>query len=138
MNLVYLSPSLRRNFLDEILLLSHSKFQQVRKKYTSTLRSRNALLKRFAKSGGDRSEIKVWDTLFVELSLSYQSYRDDLLKHLKTAIKSKNETIRKNIQIELKYGSELANTPESERENYLQAYLSKNLERDILVGHTCI
>jgi DNA replication and repair protein RecF len=138
MNLVYLSPSLRRNFLDEILLLSHHDFQQIRKKYASTLKSRNALLKKFAKHGGNREEIQVWDTLFVELCMIYQDHRDNILSHLQTSLKSKDEKIRKNIQIELIYSSELAKIKKEHRKDYIQNTLHNSLERDILIGHTCI
>lgn len=48
MNLLYLGPSLRRDFLDETLLLTYEPFAKLKREYSQVLRSRNALLKRIS------------------------------------------------------------------------------------------
>ncbi len=46
MNILYLGPSLRRDFLDEAVLLAYPDFLAVKRNYQKVLRNRNALLKK--------------------------------------------------------------------------------------------
>jgi recombinational DNA repair ATPase RecF len=45
MNIMYLSPSLRRDFLDNILLNTFEKYETALKEYKNILKSRNKTLK---------------------------------------------------------------------------------------------
>jgi recombinational DNA repair ATPase RecF len=45
MNTLYLGPSLRRDFLDEALLLAFPEFVKVKREYMLALKNRNSLLK---------------------------------------------------------------------------------------------
>jgi DNA replication and repair protein RecF len=45
MNILYLGPSLRRDFLDEAILLAYPEFARVKRDYTLALKNRNSLLK---------------------------------------------------------------------------------------------
>ena len=79
MNLLYLGPALRRDFLDEILLISHTEFQKVRREYLAALRSRNALLKRIGDREANPIDLDAWDILFVQKATKYYSYRKNLI-----------------------------------------------------------
>lgn len=46
MNILYLGPSLRRDFLDEAVLLAYPDFLAVKRNYQKVLRNRNAVLKK--------------------------------------------------------------------------------------------
>lgn len=46
MNILYLGPSLRRDFLDEAVLLTYPDFLAVKRNYQKVLRNRNAVLKK--------------------------------------------------------------------------------------------
>lgn len=45
MNILYLGPGLRRDFLDEAILLAYPEFQKVKREYLLALKNRNSLLK---------------------------------------------------------------------------------------------
>jgi len=45
MNMMYLSPNLRRDFLDEILIKSFSEYKKILNNYKKILISRNKVLK---------------------------------------------------------------------------------------------
>ncbi len=83
MNILYLGPSLRRDFLDEVLLLSHSEFARVRREYSLALRSRNMLLKRIDRRESDPSELDSWDLLFARLAHEHSTYRDLAIEALR-------------------------------------------------------
>ncbi len=45
MNILYLGPSLRRDFLDEAILIAHPEFTKIKREYNLALKNRNSLLK---------------------------------------------------------------------------------------------
>jgi len=45
MNILYLGPSLRRDFLDEAILIAHPEFAKIKREYNLALKNRNRLLK---------------------------------------------------------------------------------------------
>lgn len=45
MNILYLGPGLRRDFLDEAITLAYPEFTKIKRDYTQVLKNRNSLLK---------------------------------------------------------------------------------------------
>lgn len=46
MNILYFAPDMRRAYMDDILLRTYEQFRQVKRSYETTVRQRNALLRR--------------------------------------------------------------------------------------------
>lgn len=84
MNILYLGPSLRRDFLDEALSLASPEFQKIKREYTLALKNRNSLLKQIHEGTSSRDTLDLWDTLFVERSKSYYEYRKNLIEFIES------------------------------------------------------
>lgn len=76
MNILYLSPSLRRGFVDQTLLVSHQSAHQIIKKFDSALKSRNTLLKKIRDKGQSMDLLDDWDRIYVESAWELQSLRN--------------------------------------------------------------
>jgi DNA replication and repair protein RecF len=139
MNILYLGPSLRRDLLDEALLLSHSEFARVRREYALALRSRNVLLKRIAHGESDEHELDAWDLLLSDLIVKYSRYRDALIAELRTEILPAANMIRAGLEITLDLESKLPRDLEDlDQIAFVRAYLRDNRARDIVIGHATI
>jgi DNA replication and repair protein RecF len=75
MNMMYLSPSLRRDFLDEILSKTFENYRTLLSEYKKILISRNKLLKNIRENKSSKSEIKFWDKKFVLKASHIYNYR---------------------------------------------------------------
>lgn len=139
MNMLYLGPSLRRDFLDEILLLSHVEFLRIRRDYLAALRSRNALLKRIADGKNPPSDLDAWDMLFVHKAKNYYAYRKMLLEVIGECLPEIARKVRSGLELSLRYDTKvpIRESVESIGES-MRAYLAAHREKDILIGHTCI
>ncbi len=93
MNLLYLGPSLRRDFLDEILLIAHPEFLSIRRKYYQILRSRNALLKSISKGESPESDLATWDLLLADSIILYEAYREKIIAHFRTHLQDFESSI---------------------------------------------
>ena len=139
MNILYLGPSLRRDFLDEALLLSHGEFARVRREYSLTLRSRNALLKRIDAGQSDPSELDSWDLLFTRLIVQYSHYRDLAIRVLRSQVLENLDSVRRGLSLTLVYTSKIPrDLSDTERETFIREYLRTNRDRDIRIGHATI
>jgi len=135
MNILYLGPSLRRDFLDEILLLSYPEFSKVRRDYSLTLRSRNALLKNIYEGTAKRSDLDAWDQLFAESAERYYRYRLYILSFIRENISTLESLLEGKYRLEFEYTSK---TDLDTIRPSIMAYLSEKRERDIITGHTYI
>ena len=139
MNILYLGPSLRRDLLDEALLLAHSEFARVRREYALALRSRNVLLKRIARGESHSSELDAWDLLLSDLIVRYSSYRDALIDELRTEILPVADMVRTGLTMTLELSSKLPrHLSPSERLLFVREYLKSHRDRDIAIGHATI
>lgn len=139
MNMLYLGPALRRDFLDEILLLSHAEFLRIRRDYMAALRSRNALLKRIAEGKNPPDDLDAWDILFVQKAKVYYTYRKKLLETIEAKLPEIAPKVRKGLQLSLRYATKVPiDETEEQIANTIKAYLHTHREKDILIGHTCI
>ncbi len=139
MNLLYLGPSLRRDFLDEVLLLSHLEFLKVRRDYLAALRSRNALLKSIAEGRSRPDELDAWDVLFLKKASEYYRYRKRLIDFLREKLPDIGPKVRQGCQLTLRYETKVPfDGTTVEIEAMIGSYLASHREKDILIGHTCL
>jgi DNA replication and repair protein RecF len=76
MNLLYFAPSMRREWVDEILERTFSQFHLVKREYETVMRQRNALLKKIRDGYGNRKDLDYWDRIFSEKASIYSLYRE--------------------------------------------------------------
>lgn len=139
MNILYLGPSLRRDLLDEALLLAHSEFARVRREYALALRSRNVLLKRIARGESHSSELDAWDLLLSDLIIRYSGYRDAIIDELRAEILPVANMVRKGLTMTLELVSKLPrHLSQSEQVLFVREYFKSHRDRDIAIGHATI
>ncbi len=151
MNLFLLWPSLRREFLDQILLSSFSEYDKVLKNYKKSLINRNKVLKNISEKKSDISEITFWDNEFIKNCLEVYKYREIIINYLQKNIETlKNSFNWKIKKIEFNYISKIEdfniihhpsgasfNTKRS-IEKIITNYLKENIQRDIILKTTNI
>ena len=136
MNMFYLSPFLRRDFLDSTLCLAFEKYNSYLKTFKTILINRNKLLKNIKERNSDISEIKFWDKKYVEICKIIYNYRFWIIDFLKENIdSSKGYFFWKINKIEIRYKTKVnKDTIEEDIKNYLE----KNIDRDIILTTTQI
>lgn len=136
MNLFYLSPSLRREFLDNILLNSYSEYADLLKQYKKIVTSRNKLLKSIFEWKSQKTDIIFWDNHFINIAEKIYSYKFPLLNYFRSHLDTSREYFNGKIDnISLEYNTKVS--PENVKQD-IQDYLSKNFERDIILWKTAI
>ncbi len=82
------SPSLRRNFLDEVLEQTDRNYRVAAIAYSKALRQRNALLE-VARETGQRNEkqFEYWDSLVIENGNIITAKREEFINFINTAVK---------------------------------------------------
>jgi len=135
MNMMYLSPSLRREFLDWILLNTFDKYSIALKEYKNILNSRNKTLKAIKDLKISESELDFWDNKFIYISKIIYNYRFWLEKYLKENIsEAKKYFFWKIENIDFVYKTKIID----DIENDIKEYLIKNRQRDIILSSTSI
>lgn len=136
MNMFYLSPSLRRDFLDYSLKSSFSEYDKLQKDYRKILKSRNNILKAINEWKAQKSEINFWDKEFIlKASLIYK-YRFKIIEFIQASIKNIEDCFLWKIQnIELNY---ISKVKKESVENDIKEYIEKNFERDLILQKTHI
>lgn len=136
MNLFYLWPKYRRDFLDNTLINCFKEYNQYLKEYEKILKTRNKILKNIQEWNSLREEISFWDEKFIDLSQEILNFRLDFIKYLKNNIKSNLEIFWIKIsKIDFVYNTKIdLNNIKSHIKNYLEI----NLERDIIIWKTQI
>ena len=136
MNLMYLSPSLRRDFLDNILWNSIPEYNDIFKKYKKILKNRNLVLKNIFLKRCNKSEIVFWDNQFIKIASDIYYYRYKLvnffIKHINWALEYFNEKIN---NIDFKYHSIISENNINEE---LKNSLINNFDKDIILCKTSI
>lgn len=136
MNMMYLSPSLRRNFLDTAVKSSFPEYEAITKEYKKILKNRNLVLKAIAEKKAQKSEIEYFDTKFIEIAESMYQYRYKYLHFLEKKIESTKEYFSKTID-SLSFFYQTKVDPENIWAS-IKSYLEKNKKRDIILGKTHI
>ncbi|PZM85057.1 hypothetical protein DLH72_02270 [Candidatus Gracilibacteria bacterium] len=136
MNMMYLSPTLRREFLDEVLKSSFYDYEVLLKDYKKILKSRNSCLKAIYEGKASKEEIFFWDKKFIEISEKIYNYRFQLIDFFEKSIKNiENYFSVKFEQICFNYVSKVSKNTVGQD---IKKYLEKNIDRDIILGRTSI
>lgn len=135
MNVLYLGPSLRREFLDEPLSLAFPEFVKLKKDYSTVLKNRNALLKKIAEGEAKSSDLSAWDPIFVAKAAEYFRYRMRFVDYVRERSNELVSLLDGKYRVRFDYESKIdAKDPEGS----VSAYLEKNRERDVILGHTYV
>jgi DNA replication and repair protein RecF len=127
------SPSLRRRYLDGILIKTHQDYLKIYLNYEHVLRQRNALLRTHSLTMINK-QIFAWDLKLAELAGQLFLARKKLVEYFNTQIKSYYQKISKDSsKIGVKYKSEV---DEGDYINQLLVLLGQNLKKDVLLGNT--
>lgn len=129
-NLIYLGPTLRRNFLDEILLTTFLPFAKIKSDYTKILKNRNKLLKNIQEKKSSLDELKFWDESFVEIAFEYYKYRLKIVDYITENLSIVEDLLENKYKLHFKYVTKVGfqNIKTSIKE-----YLDKNKDRDIIL-----
>ena len=135
MNVLYLGPSLRRDFLDEPVSLAFPEFAKVKKDYSAALKNRNALLKKISEGGAKSEDLSVWDPLFTAKAAEYFRYRMRFVEYVEERLYRLPSLLDGKYDVRFRYESK---TDRADPEGSVSAYLAKNRERDVVLGHTYV
>ncbi len=136
MNMMYLSPSLRRDFLDDVLKSSFEEYEKIMINYKKIIKHRNKTLKSILEWKCEKNEIKIWNEKFIEEAWKMYKYRYKIINFLKSTIETTKEFFSWKInKIELIYNSKIK---EENIYDDLKNYLEKNIDRDIILWRTPI
>ncbi len=136
MNMMYLSPNLRRNFLDNLLKSSFPWYNKLLSEYNKIVKNRTKILKSINEWKCGKEEIKFWDDKFIEVATEIYRYRFKIITFLKTSIKTTLEYFSWKVNnIELIY---ITKVTEDNIVKDLRTYLTKNFDRDIIIWRTII
>ncbi len=144
MNMFFMWPSLRREFLDSILLSSYWEYDKILKNYKKSLLNRNKVLKNIAQNKSQISEINFWNKDFIKNAVSVYEYREKIINFLKeNSAKLINSFWWKIEKIEFSYISKINNLSTKgfnplNYENIIEKYLKENLQKDIILKTTTI
>ena len=136
MNLLYLSPSLRRDFLDNILSHCFPEYNQELLAYKKIVKHRNKVLKNIAEGKSQRDEINFWNDKFCHSATFLYAYRFKLSDFFQDSIHKSLEYFGDKIEtIAFIYNHKV------EKDNIFESikkYLETNRERDVILGKTPI
>lgn len=136
MNMVYLSPTLRRDFLDDTLKSSYHDYEKLLKDYKKILKSRNSTLKAIHDNKVKENEIDFWNSKFIDISCEIYKYRFKFIKFLEESIINTKEYFGSKIEnITFDYKTKI---DRDDIENSIKKYLEKNFKRDIVLWRTHI
>lgn len=136
MNMLYLSPNLRRTFLDDILKSSFEEYEKLLSDYKKVVKSRNKILKNILDWKCSYDDIRFWDEKFIQIASNIYKYRFKVINFLKSTFDTTKEFFSWKIEkIELIYCTKVS---ENNIEQDLKNYLEKNLKRDIILWRTAI
>ncbi len=136
LNIMYLSPSLRREYIDSVLWQVYESYGAILKKYKEVLRNRNKLLQSIYEGKSKKEEIHFWDELFMSLAVKIYEMRDEYTKFISEQIQEYSFFLWGKIDtLSFQYKTKIDT---EDRETFIKQYLEKNRERDIILGATHI
>jgi len=136
MNIMYLSPSLRREFLDNILSNSYPEYGKILKEYKAIVKNRNKVLKNISENKSQKNEILFWNNKFIESSSYIYKYRFKIINYISSKINNSLKIFNGKIKnISFKY---ISKVNENNIKNSIINYLEVNLDRDIILKKTYI
>lgn len=136
MNLFYMWPSKRRDFIDCILSSSIINYRDTLKKYENVIKNRNKILKNILEWKSIKDEIVFWDNKMIELREIIYKEREKFSEYFKSQIKNFNSYFFWKVEkVEFSY---ISKTDLSDIKWSIKSYLEKNLDRDIILKKTQI
>ncbi len=144
MNIMYLSPNLRRDFLDDILIRVFENYKEILSKYKKILSSRNKILKNIREWNSQKTELEFWDKQFVKQASIIYNYRIWITNFFKENISTFDVYFENKISsINFEYKTKILNNKKlnkKEKIEYIQKQilenLEKNLKKDIIIWST--
>ncbi|MDD4530564.1 MAG: DNA replication and repair protein RecF [Candidatus Gracilibacteria bacterium] len=134
-NLIYLGPNLRRNFLDEILENAFEPFNKLKNNYSKIIKNRNKILKNIFDKKSGLDELKFWDDSFLEIANEYYNYRVKIVDYIKNNINVIEDLLDNKYKLTFNY---LTKVDLKDTKKSIKDYLGKNKDRDVFLGKTCI
>lgn len=136
MNLFYLWPKYRREFLDSIIGSIFSEYDTLLKNYEKIVKSRNKILKNIQEWKSKEDEILFWNEEFIKYAKDIYHYRCELNDFLSKNIWRAEDIFKnKNVTISYQY---ITKTDLNNIEYSLKNYLETNFQRDIILWKTHI
>lgn len=134
MNMMYLWPTHRRDFLDEVLSQSFSSYKKALVKYKKIVHSRNKVLKNISEGKSEVSELAFWDESFIAGSKYIYEHRKKIVDFFhENADSLKKYFFGKVDKIEFSY---ITKTDLDNVEISLKNYIETNREKEILLRKT--
>ncbi len=137
MNMMYLSPSLRRDFLDNILKSSFHQYHNILQTYKKALLNRNKVLKNISQKKSQISEIDFWNQQFINAAVTVYDFRKEIISVFSENVPDisnwflwKINTLSFHYISNLKFNEDIA--------SQIEKYLMKNIQRDIILKSTSI
>ena len=136
MNMMYLGPSLRREYLDNLIKNSFSQYWDLLKKYKILVKNRNKFLKSIAEGKSEKKDIAFWDDHFITLATSIYAYRFHVSEYISSKIHiCDNFFSEKSKKTHFIYKTKVSK--DSIKQD-ISDYLKQNIDRDIIISKTNI
>ncbi len=145
MNIMYLSPSLRREFLDEILSWTFRDYKEILSEYKKILISRNKILKNIRENKSSKSETNFWNEKLAKKASIIYNYRFWIIDFIRENTKNFTKYFEEKIssfefiyktKIEIKKQDKKEKLEDIEKQ--IIYYLEENINKDILSWNTSI
>lgn len=134
-NIIYLWPGLRRDFLDEVCFLYDKNFLKIKSDYSKILKNRNVLLRNISEQKAKREDLKFWNSAFVDISIIFYQKRKLFLDYINDNISTIEKILENKYSLSFEYKTKV---DFNNLKWSICDYLEKNIERDIITGHTYI
>lgn len=135
MNLFYLWPKYKRDFLNNILWNTFLEYNKIYKEYEIVLKNRNKTLKNIFLEKSKENEINIWDEKFITLREKIYNYIFNIISFFQNNIDSIWDIFIKNNKYNFIYKTKVKK--ESIKED-IRKYLKENIKRDIILQKTHI
>jgi len=136
------TPSIRRKFLDEIIINLTPVYEQYLKDYNRVLYQRNVLLKTERNKNSMDKHLSIWDKKIVELGTLIIRHRIKVLQLINKKVKDIHQLLTKNKEtLKLKYNSNVLTSfteDKQEIEAMFQEILENNKEKDYRLKMTTV
>lgn len=136
MNLFYLGPKTRRDFLDNILKNIFLEYDILLKDYEKIVKNRNKILKNIFEEKSQKIEIDFWNNILIEKAKKIYEYRFPLIDFFMEHIKWEKNIFQNKVNtVCFQF---ISKVQREDVEGSMKNYLEKNFERDIILGRTHI
>jgi len=135
MNIMYLGPSWRRDFFDEVCLLRDISFYKIKNDYAKILRNRNKVLKNIKEGISPITDLSYRNEVFIKMAIEYYRHRINFIDFINSNISQIEDLLKNKYTLSFDY---ISKVDFDDLENSIRYYIEKNIDRDIMLGHTYI